>query len=79
MRTLVRGLTYTALLLAVVLVPHAIAYALIPDNAHNGIANAFPICATEDSTNCVWNAGIQGNGQGNSFIDIDETAYYFSN
>lgn len=34
-------------------------------------------CDTEDSVNCVWNANVQGNGQGNSFIDVNGTAYYF--
>lgn len=32
-------------------------------------------CSTEDSTNCVWDATAQGNGHGQSFIDIDGTAY----
>lgn len=36
-----------------------------------------PSCATEDSTNCYWDANTQGNGQGRSFIDINGTAYYF--
>lgn len=35
----------------------------------------LPPCATEDSTNCVWDAETQGNGQGTSFIDIDGTTY----
>lgn len=33
-------------------------------------------CATEDSTNCLWDAQEAGNGQGNSFIDIGGKAYY---
>ena len=37
----------------------------------------LPACATEDSTNCVWDASVQGNGTGASFVDIDGTAYYF--
>lgn len=32
-------------------------------------------CPTEDSTNCVWDATAQGNGHGQSFLDIDGTAY----
>lgn len=32
-------------------------------------------CPTEDSTNCVWDATAQGNGTGQSFIDLDGTAY----
>lgn len=31
------------------------------------LSPAYTLCATEDSTNCVWNANVQGNG----------TAYYF--
>lgn len=34
-------------------------------------------CDTDDSTNCVWIAPLFGNGQGNSFIDVNGTAYYF--
>lgn len=33
-------------------------------------------CATEDSTNCYWDATTHGNGQGRSFIDVDGTAYF---
>lgn len=35
-------------------------------------------CEFEDSTNCFWNATEQGNGLGQSFIDIDGVAYYLS-
>lgn len=28
-------------------------------------------CPTEDSRNCHWNAQEQGNGQGQSFIDVE--------
>ena len=28
------------------------------------------LCPTEDSTNCVWNAKIQGNGLGVSFVAV---------
>ncbi len=35
-------------------------------------------CEFEDSTNCVWNAHEQGNGIGESFVDIDGTAYYMN-
>lgn len=36
----------------------------------------LPACPTEDSTNCYWDATQHGNGYGNSFVDIDGTAYY---
>lgn len=32
-------------------------------------------CPTEDSTNCYWDATTQGNGTGQSFIDLNGTAY----
>lgn len=35
-------------------------------------------CEYEDSTNCIWNAQEQGNGVGESFIDINGSAYYLS-
>lgn len=37
---------------------------------------AYTPCATEDSTNCYWDADLAGNGEGRSFVDIDGTAYY---
>lgn len=33
-------------------------------------------CEFEDSTNCYWAANVQGNGSGESFIDIMGTALY---
>lgn len=32
-------------------------------------------CPTEDSTDCVWDATTHGNGHGQSFIDLNGTAY----
>lgn len=71
-----RMAVYTALLGTVVLAPHWIAYTLVPEYSYGAIGELFPECATEDSTNCYWDARIRGNGQGNSFIDINGTAYY---
>lgn len=31
-------------------------------------------CPTEDSRNCYWNARTQGNGVGQSFVDINGNA-----
>ncbi len=28
------------------------------------------LCPTEDSSNCIWDATIQGNQQGSSFLDV---------
>jgi hypothetical protein len=30
----------------------------------------FGLCPTEDSFNCVWDARIQGNGEGISFLYV---------
>lgn len=35
------------------------------------VATQYPLCATEDSADCVWRADVQGNGSGKSFIAID--------
>lgn len=34
------------------------------------LALVLGLCETEDSTNCVWNAQIQGNGRGVSFVAV---------
>lgn len=31
-----------------------------------------PPCASEDANNCHWDASVQGNGTGNSFVVIDD-------
>lgn len=33
--------------------------------------NYLPECATEDSIQCYWDATLQGNGQGQSFVNYD--------
>lgn len=40
------------------------------------LAAILPPCATEDATNCYWDASTQGNSLGSSFIDIGGTAYF---
>lgn len=50
------------------------AYALSPSPVQGGLD--IPACITEDSTNCFWDAHTTGNGTGNSFIDVNGTAYY---
>ncbi len=32
-------------------------------------------CVTEDSNNCYWDAQLHGNGEGRSFITIDDVTY----
>lgn len=43
-----------------------------------GIAQASELapCEFEDSANCYWDASERGNGKGDSFVDVDGTAYY---
>lgn len=38
--------------------------------------NPNPLCEFEDSQNCIWLHWLQGNGKGNSFIDIAGTTLY---
>lgn len=32
----------------------------------------FGLCPTEDSANCVWDARVQGNGEGISFLYVEK-------
>ena len=43
-----------------------------------GIAQASTLepCEFEDSANCYWDSSERGNGQGDSFVDVDGTAHY---
>lgn len=36
------------------------------------LAMFFPPCEYEDSNNCYWDAASRGNGQGTSFVVIDD-------
>ena len=38
--------------------------------------HVYPLCATEDSDNCVWLASLQGNGTGFDLVTIDGTTYF---
>lgn len=37
----------------------------------------WPLCEFEDSADCIWDAQNQGNGIGESFVDVGGTAIYF--
>lgn len=39
-------------------------------------SDVLPACATEDSSNCYWDASTRGNREGRSFIDIGGVIYY---
>ena len=36
----------------------------------------LPACPTEDSTDCAWRAGRDGNGTGRTFVSIGGVRYY---
>ena len=36
----------------------------------------MPACASEDANNCYWDASTQGNGEGSSFLVINDNVYY---
>jgi len=48
----------------------------VADTGRVVVDHQLPACATEDSMNCVWDADVQGNGKGRTFVDIDGVAYY---
>lgn len=60
----------------------ALTFSLVTVGLHLGsptspVEATTPQCATEDSTNCFWNAQTQGNGIGNSFYtDAAGNTYY---
>lgn len=54
---------YTLAIMAVVILPHLIAYSLVPEPPVRG-GLSIPACATEDSVGCYWDASEQGNGLG---------------
>lgn len=42
---------------------------------HKGEYIVLPACDAEDSVNCVWDAKARGNGNGDSFYDLNGDAY----
>lgn len=36
---------------------------------------SLPPCATEDATDCAWDAATQGNGEGTSFVNYEGVTY----
>ena len=37
----------------------------------------FTPCTYEDSSDCYWDASVQGNGVGTSFVDVAGHAFWF--
>jgi hypothetical protein len=38
--------------------------------------DSLPQCPTEDSDNCRWDAHLHGNGDGRSFVTVDQVTHY---
>lgn len=53
-----------------------LAVAMLAGGAGVAQAQGMEPCKHEDSANCYWDAAERGNGQGDSFVDIDGVAYY---
>lgn len=39
------------------------------------LLGVLPACASEDATNCAWDASVQGNGQGSSFVVVGDRVF----
>lgn len=44
---------------------------------HEGQEITLPACQQEDGYNCYWDAGVNGNGLGRSFYDVQGVSYTF--
>lgn len=56
-----------------------IASPFVPSRAEVQHQSLLPACATEDSSNCFWDAAKRSNGQGRSFVDVAGVAITVSN
>lgn len=73
------ALRYAAYTLYAILVfSFAYAAGTVCKYALEDAASPLPACQTEDSTNCKWDADTQGNGIGQSFIDIEGKQLFIS-
>ncbi|QUE25396.1 hypothetical protein SEA_FIZZLES_102 [Microbacterium phage Fizzles] len=46
------------------------------DHMRDGVKkDSLPVCVTEDSENCHWDADVQGNGRGDSYVRLDGVTY----
>lgn len=64
LRSIVRAIVAT---LAALLAGLIIA---LPIVVHVLELDPLPPCATEDSSDCIWDAPNRGNGEGRSFVDV---------
>lgn len=63
LRSLARMAAYMTIMGAVIILPHAIAYAVVPEPTPARVSAPIA-CPTEDSVKCFWDASEQGNGLG---------------
>lgn len=73
-RALSRGSMITVLVLIT-----ALGYAVGSFNTMTFLNQEGPslqVCVTEDSDNCIWDASVQGDGTGSSFIAYRGEVYY---
>lgn len=42
------------------------------------LAAVLPSCADESADWCVWDASVQGNGAGTSFVSVGGTVHYLT-
>lgn len=71
-RRIVRALVWTPITLAA----FATCSVLGVQATQDAPAYSLPACETEASSNCYWDAQTRGNGEGQSFIDIEGRITY---
>jgi hypothetical protein len=51
---------------------HAASITLGGKDEHEHALSTFPLCEYEDGVDCRWDADIEGNGAGDSYVSIGE-------
>lgn len=60
---------YAAFILAVLIGYFGFIYRPMTAEEYQTVFEVLPVCATEDSDNCKWDASEQGNGEGRDFVN----------
>lgn len=67
------GITVATIIMAVAIVAPTVSHSPVERTmAQLDRRPILPPCATEDSTQCYWDAQTMGNGRGRSFIALDD-------
>lgn len=66
----------TAIILLLIIIGALVTRLGADQDRFDSFTRSIPQCEVEDSQNCFWDAGTSGNGEGESFLDIDGKAYY---